>query len=414
MSTTRSIPVSAQSTRYIDLLPAGRPTSLPDPDSRPGEEYTRLFFYVRINTLKELNIPKDNNPRDQNIVLKVPRLISQSAQDKKNRYFHLRNRGLLLIAHSIKMFENGVMRLFMPETGDKDFGIADGATTYETLLEDLKHLETMDVVGEKLITVEVLASLDLDEVHDIVAARNTSNQVNRPSLIDHDGGFDFIKQALYGTDYSEKIIYRQNAKGAIFVRDVITALTTLNLDVKPLKPDVAMHGPNIYGNGDNIFTVFENNTATYNKFRKILPELLELHDYIGANLARLYIQGYSNVRPGQLKTIFDDKTPYGSDKTPFTGQSANRSAGCVPVFPHKAVWLACLGAFRCMIVEKDGAFGWDGTLKDMKARFDLVGHKMAAKTRRLLDDLPGASDANDLGRGWTLWESMYELLLKTA
>lgn len=401
---------------YIDFTPINEVARLRDPE---GSGHDRIWFNVRIDTLPS-NIPLDPNPRDQNTATKVAKDIAASARDPKEKYFHIMNRGFLMVGHSIERLSNGNIRVHLRKNVvDVEYGLGDGGTTYAVLVELLtKEAEIARVVGNKFITVEVLSRLAEDDVksmpfvvNKIVGARNTSVQVKETSLSDHRGDFDFIKQGLADTEYGEKIIFRENAEGVVDVRDVVFILTLLNPEVAPYerygdaKP---CHGCNIWGQGVASHRLFLNNKETYHKFRSILPDVLRMHDYVGKALADLYNNGYrGKVKAGSLKLCFTDRTPYkyNNTTTPFTGELPIGPGE--PRFPVKPLWYAIVGSFRSMVVERGDQFTWIMPFEDVLEKFDSVAHRMVAKARALgeLKDLDYVARHTN-----NLWEDMYNLM----
>ncbi len=394
---------------YVDFKPANGFTTQVD----PRLDFTHMYFDTKIGDLHTA-IPKDPNPRDQNIATKVAKEIAESAMALDGPgLFHLNNRGLLIVGEKVKMLENGSLRVYLPRLpGGPEFGLADGATTYEVLMNILRTDPDGPVVaGNKFVHVEVVAGLpdtpkypQVRIVNDLVGARNTSSQLTQDSDLDHQGLFDFVKGSLAGNSMNAQIKYRQNSPGKVRILDVANLIIALTPGIVPTGGREC-HGPNIYGQ-QNGFVLLQNNHDEMVRMAPLIPQILELHDYIGTNAGRHYNQGYKGkTKAGSLKSLFQEKTPYGEDVTPFTRQEATQG-----VFPQKALWHASVSAFRSLVELRDGVATWRVPFKKVLSTYDEVAHRMVQKARDLNE---GESKFDRLGRRPPLWEALYDLV-KTA
>src|SRR4030042_743243 len=76
-------------------------------------------------------IPKDPNPREQRIDYGIYRKVRESLEDADDLSFHLKNKGITILAHKVDYSpDKRVATVYLSE-GD---GIADGAHTYEIIL----------------------------------------------------------------------------------------------------------------------------------------------------------------------------------------------------------------------------------------------------------------------------------------
>lgn len=401
---------------FVDFIPVAGVAALRDPN---GTALTQLFFRVQVSSLED-RIPKDSNVRGQKITTKVAHKIRETAADPRNRWFHVYNRGMLITAAKVERLRDGeTLRVHLPHNRSVKYGLADGATTYEVLQDLMKsQVEKAAAFGNKFVTVEVLADFPSDENFksedlqtDLVAARNTSNQVPDSSIDNHRGEYNFIRDALLSTDYAKKIIWKQNDQvenhmAQVPVMDLVDMILYLNPDIKPMDradQEHVCHGSNIYGQGANARGIFRTNHESCEKFSEMLPSILALHDIVLSRLSSQYNEGYKHkVKAGSL-IFFDARTPYGYDKTPFDSLMAK------PVqYPSKVMLHAVMGSFRSLVVERDGKFCWKYPFPQIVALFEKAGARMVMKAKNMNNELRGRFD--DFGRGYMLWEAMFDIM----
>lgn len=389
---------------FIDFKPSNKVVCISNPD--PSKNSVNLLFTVKVADLHRA-IPKDPNPRAQKITTAVAKQIDATAKDPNDNNFHIINRGILMMASSVELLSTGFIRAWIPEREIERFGLADGGTSYEVLMDSVRTPGPFtDIVNSKHVRIEVIGNLQDPELqNNVVRAHNTSNQVKDSSIEDHKGGFDFIKRALDETTYSDRIAYKENTPG-FKIEDLILMLTFLNPDITPMEKRgnaPVCHGTNIWGQ-KNSWTMFKTDPERYWKFEHILPQVLELFDYIGLTAAEAYNRGYRghHVKAGSTCLFEKGKTPWGGASTPFTEE-------CATNYPVKAFWFMMFGAFRSFVVEKNGRFEWKIPFDQVLATFDKVGHLMVSKT---YNQVKGhGHDPDAMARSsYAPWELMYATL----
>lgn len=382
-----------------------------------GNQRSRMSFETGCLDLP-WDVPFDPNPRYQNENGKTACEIMQSLTDKALR-FHDRNRGILVVGESVKVLrENGVtwVEVAVPDKPNVKYGLADGGTTFKVIKKAVLNQKN-EIAALQCVTIEVVTGLSNEEVSELVRARNTHSQVSAISMIDQRGGWNFIKNALIGTGY-DNLIYVQNDKAHDFsVVDLTTMLIMINPYVKPSgykKSSEIVHGKNVYGQTVNNLRLFETYEESFHKFTNILPQVLQLFDHIGISLGSLYNKGYKGkVKAGGTK-LFQEGTPWDTDVSPFLGKESRLAKSDDDdnggFFPVKCLWLACFGAFRGMVVEKNGMFAWSMPYKDVVKCFDSTAHRIVAKVR---DICGGHPDPDKAARHTnSFWEDPFELLEK--
>ena len=188
----------------------------------PILEYKREFFPDKVN-------PRSHEEPSG----RVPRLIAESLATHPEE-FHLLNRGILVLADSCS-YDNQSQFLEITISSDETGGLADGATTDRVLsgMLDPSTLKQLNM-GDQ----EVLAALTSGFVHievvsgdyesrrvRLAGARNTSVQVKEFALENLDHKFDWLKDALDGSQFKDRIRYRENDPQPVDVRTVLALMT---------------------------------------------------------------------------------------------------------------------------------------------------------------------------------------------
>src|SRR5580658_6774476 len=158
--------------------------------------------YVRVGAFPHGKFPDDVNPRShENPTGRIPKLIEESLGERP-KWFHLLNRGLLVIAQKA-WYDNRSQTFHVLIESAETGGLADGATTdrvlanakkkvsladFETLLEK----EIPEQIKDSFVHVEVISG-DVEEMLvPLTGARNTSNQVKEFALENLGGGFEWL------------------------------------------------------------------------------------------------------------------------------------------------------------------------------------------------------------------------------
>lgn len=131
----------------IELRPTNGIVSLKDPEGLP---IVRQWLNVKVGDIPE--IPKDPNPRAQKTTTSVAKAIKRSASDDKERWFHLMNRGFFIIARKTETLPNGHLRIHLNSNKPGvDYGLGDGGTSYDCLMELLEDPSLVNLVKDKIV-----------------------------------------------------------------------------------------------------------------------------------------------------------------------------------------------------------------------------------------------------------------------
>lgn len=244
----------------------------------------KYFFYVKVDDVP-LGIPMGTNPRDQKLNSNVANAITDSLTSNDG-YFHLKNRGIVISAKSVK-YDNrkNVVTL---EFGDDDiYGNIDGGHTYKIVCEH--QGENL----EQYVQFEVMTGVE-DLIDSLAEARNTSVQVDAKSMAELKNNFDPIKEALEGMPFFERIAFKQNQvfvdettgknMRMIDAREIVALINMFNLD----KYNSDVHPIQAYSSKAKMLNEYLDNPELYRKYVNVIPDIFDLYDAIEMEFADAY------------------------------------------------------------------------------------------------------------------------------
>ena len=329
----------------------------------------------------------DPNPRDQNTDRRIYVEVKKSLLEGDGN-FHLKNKGITIIADSVTVGEDKKTHLIKFRPGD---GIVDGGHTYKIIREN-----RAECPQGQFVKVEILTGITNDLIVEIARGLNTSVQVQQMALANLDDRFTWIKEALDGMPYSSKIAYKQNQDGDFTVRDLISFLTLFNIAEYP---DASKHPKAAYSSKEACLTNYLKGQPNFEKLRKLLPDILSLYDYIHQNWKKLYNNKYKG-KGGKFKFAHDKKLkPY---PLIFLGTSVEQTLTDGALYPM-------LGAFRFFVEEdpKDGMYKWKvGSFAKIKKIFDEVGAEMVNITSNTSEN--NGRNPNAIGKDDSHWDNLYK------
>lgn len=257
-----------------------RKTFFERPDPQPHLDQIReLNGFVRVGDLP-LHVPAGCNPRKQNIDKGIYRQVVDSLViDKEDRIFHLKNRGITVLAQSIKNITHNDDHVLIDVEVPDSLGNVDGNHTQNIIDKFGSQNPT------QFVSVVIKAAIPEKFVSDLAQALNTNMPVTASSMADHRGLFDPIRATLETYPYSEWIGYRQNAPNVTATsKDLISLMWVCH----PSVPETKAWLPNwIYTQSGRVYDNFYNPTVDKDEFRAflmrmnpVLPDIIELFCYV--------------------------------------------------------------------------------------------------------------------------------------
>lgn len=282
-------------------------------------------------------ISKKPNPREQRIDWGIYKDVQKSLEDTSDWSFHLKNKGITLLAHRVDYSQDKkVATLYL---GDND-GIADGAHTYEIILDSQSKGNCPE---GQYVKFEIITGIPSTMMVDITGGLNTAVQVQEASLANLEGKFDWIKETIKGMLYSDKIAFKQNEKKDFDIRDIIAFLTLFNVEHEALKDRHPKEAYYSKGACLKLYVDDIEHTKSYEMLKPILKDILYLHDYIQIKAKDIYNEEKGG-KAGRMKGLFEHRKR-GKFRFIFMGEEAEYKLYDGALYP-------IYGAMRFLIEKK--------------------------------------------------------------
>lgn len=374
MSTRFTIPV--QSFRHIST-----------PFDEDGK-YNAIAI-VHVADLPDLKDWRRVNVREVKKTGRVPDRIRGSLET--NSDFVFLNRGLVVTVDDLN-FDNKTGQLTVSMSDPETHGLLDGGHTYEIVTDERDDLE-----GDQYIRIELLKGFRRDEILDIVEARNTSNQVQNKSLLNLQGAFEPLRQAVKGTRYANKIAYKENVDEPIDIRDLISYLYAF---VVQYDDALGSQPTKAYQSKAECLNYFEHNQERFQGIYPIARDIFELWDYIHLEFHRLYNEARGSGRFGNLTGVVKVKGRLKPVELHFIGEESEYRIPDAMKYP-------ILAAFRAVVEvnPKTGEFYWGKGVWPVDMLRGELGQALA---RQVGESIMDTRNPNKTGRSTLLWESCYQ------
>ena len=373
---------------HVFEIPTSYFRRLPDPFFKGAERYIALVAAADVPP----GIPLDPNPRDQNINRRVYQDVLESLRSPEDRSFHLKNKGITMIAESVKApGGRGPLRVKLRE----QHGILDGGHTYRIVLEGQQD----DPPPNQFVKFEILIGVDTDLITDIAGGLNTAVQVQEMSLANLSDRFDWIKESLSKKPYSSSIAYRENEGDCPYdVRDIIAFLDLFNVALHP--NEGADYPITAYRAKSTTLKQYLGSQESFMKLETILPDILELAETISSEARARH-----NEKGGKAGLLtFVEQRKKGLYDFPFIEKKGSHRLTNGALFPM-------LGAFRWMVEEADdGVFRWKGSFEEVKDLWRRCAGDLMRTTQETSAEL--GRNPNAIGKSKNHWARMHGIVLK--
>jgi hypothetical protein len=345
-------------------------------------------------TMRALDLPEGfsmaPNPREQNTNKRVYRDVRDSLDDVDNPTFHLKNQGITILASKVEYSPH-------KETATISFGdghgISNGAHTY-SIIQASREAGTCP--PDQYIKLEVLTGVPQYLAPDITGGLNTAVQVDDASLMNLEGRFEWVKDALSHTPYGDKISYKQNEDGVFHITQILALMHLFNVN-KNVYPS---HPKEAYTSKSQCLKVYDSDEASFQMLKPILPEILELHDYVHINSREAYNKQTKGSAGAMTGVYFHKKK--GVHNFIFINAQNEYKLYDGALYPM-------LGSLRFLIEQKPGddVYSWKlGSFKEVLAFFDSVAPDLVDTTYKT--SLVYGRKPNAIGKDDNHWDNMYK------
>lgn len=379
---------------------------MPDPTI---EGANRHLFLVQADHVPQ-GLPKAPNPRAQKTDKGIYKDVAKSLLNEEGSVntFHLKNKGITLIADSVKELDDSTYEVgFSPLQG-----IVDGGHTYEIVLAGQDRIRdsrdgVVDGAGasaiDQFVKFEVWTGVPQELWAEIAGGLNTAVQVQEWSLANLKDRFDWIKDLLAGEPYFRKIAFREfEADAAYDVRDIIVLLEMFNIFDYP--NDGEEHPTKTYNNKGDVLDRYledaeKNNGAKYKALAPILKDILRLHDHISMTAPGIHNKG--GGKAGKL--AFVEKKMRGEWEFHFVGGKSEYRLNRAALFPM-------LGAFRWMVKRTASGVEWRGGFDQVINIWEQSASELMRATQATSDEFGRKLTA--LGKSRNHWATLHSTVAK--
>jgi len=355
---------------------------MPDPTFK-ANGVDRHILFVRVPAfppgLEERLDPNARRPDTDRRVYKEVK----SSLESNDGLFHLKNKGITLVARRVEKLEEDEYALVLEEND----GILDGGHTAHLIAEANRTLGRS--LANQYVKMEVLTSLEPTLISDIAGGLNTSVQVQLMSLQNNRGGFNWLKALSDGKPYASRIAWSENDEGDVDARELIAILSMFDIASYPADPD-ATQPVTAYSSKEATLKRYVEDPTGIQRLSPIVGDILELYDHIALHSRSLWNDGRG--RFGALKWVRQ-----GTRVLPFINET-------VDAVPLPSALLPLVACFRQFITERDGGLGWDRPFAQIKAEWLEQGLTLL----RMTDDACNAAahNPNKMGKSSAHWSGL--------
>ncbi|MFA5156840.1 MAG: AIPR family protein [Candidatus Omnitrophota bacterium] len=366
----------------------------PDPlNSTQVEETYSIEHHVLLCKAKDVpsGISKEPNPREQRIDLGIYKDIQTSLEDGEEPTFHLKNKGITLLAHSIDYSED--KKVATVYLGEKD-GIADGGHTYEIILNAISRGACPD---SQYVKFEILTGVPSSMAVDITGGLNTAVQVQEASLANLEGAFDWIREIIKREPYADKIAFKQNERKDVDIRDIVAFLTLFNVEQKSLK---GRHPREAYTSKAACLNLYKDDQDSYEMLAPILKDILYLSDYVHIKSREIY-NAETGGKAGGMKGVYEGRLR-GKFHFVFMDTDYEYKLYSGTLFP-------ILGALRYLVEKKPGqnVYSWKlRSFEEVKSFFNKIAADMVGITYNT--SINYGRKPNAVGKDENHWDNLYK------
>ena len=367
----------------------------PDPLNK-GTDGNSLNIEHHVLLSRAIDVPeaisKAPNPRAQRTDRGIYKDIRESLDNVTDLSFHLKNKGITILAHHVESSEDKkTVDLYLGE-GD---GIVDGAHTYQIILE-AQEAETCP--EGQYVKFEVLTGVTQDMGPEITGGLNTAVQVDDASLLNLKKDFNWVKEILKDTDFGSRISYMQNEKGDYDIRGILALMTIFNVNEFPYP---GLHPKDAYISKARCLELYGEHKDSFKMLKPILVDILLLHDYIHVQSRELWNKK-TGGRAGGMIGLFAPKKKRSNYPLVFMGVEIEQKLYDGALYPM-------LGAMRFLVEQKDGEDVYSWKLKsfnEVKTFFDEVASDLVATTYNT--SLTYGRKPNPIGKDENHWDNTYK------
>jgi hypothetical protein len=364
-----------------------------DPFTSAAQAIERNVFFVPVTDLPS-GIPTAAGVKPPKTRWDVYRDVQASLLDKSGTpgLFHLKNRGLTLVARDVRKIEEDEYDIDL----GPGHGILDGGNTYRLIIETQQNPDVV-LPKKQFVKVEILTRVPDEWLPEMGNGLNTPMLSYGDSLLPLQDALAWIKDELKGESYFKAIAWSESERAPHDARDILALLTCFN--VTSYQNTGATHPVAAYDSRGVVLSSFEQDykqrSGSYERLRPILKDVLVLHDTIQLEFPKLLERG------GARFNEVVERAPKRPHEFVFLGtRSTERLA--------KGALLPVLASFR-WLVETDPATGlarWRDGFKGVLDRWRAASERLGALTIERCRE--GGDNPDALGRSASHWGALHK------
>jgi hypothetical protein len=314
----------------------------------------------------------------------------REALESRDEDFSILNGGIKVLCSSFSLKDGGNFMIVIND--DNTQGVIDGGHTYRTIQEFMETHPDYEK-GVKVSMEVICGKHAVERCVDIASARNTACQVKLISIMNAMGKFNPVKEAIKDFNWAAEVSWEENMPGRI-KGELLIALMML-FDIEHYGRRSGTHPCNAYNSFDGTLKMFNASIAkgydqsVYGKLVKLLPKIVELHDYVQLQIPRWYNE--AGGKYGALTSI-EAKKP---GKTLFSQEQMKYT---VP----EAIVMPILSSARMLLnFDDNGELVWSFNPYQF---FDIIGRDCS---RNLIRELCEYNDINKYLKLPKTWKDVY-------
>lgn len=367
---------------------------LPDPFYHTTHGTERHMFFVEIPEVPT-GISLGPSPRSTQTRWDVYKEAQASLLDKDCTpgTFHLKNRGITIVAKAVRRIEENVYEVDFAD----NHGVIDGVHTYKMILEALKNKD-IDIPRKQYVKIEILTNVPDEWLPEISAGLNTAIQMQSDRLLHLQKALRWIKEELKDQEYYKAISWAENERGAYDARELLCVLTCFNTTSYPNAGSV--HPVAAYDSKSIVLGSFEtehtqHNGKSYRRLRPIIKDILRLHDTI-----QLEFPKFCALAERDASGLIEEARA-APHKFLFLNTRSTERLARGALFP-------ILAAFRWMVEDDpdSGEVRWRGGFKNVVERWRAAGERMVIQTVEKSVEVGQNPDA--IGKSASHWGALHK------
>lgn len=377
------------------VFPSAFARRIPDPNFRSTHGIERHILFVRVRDVPK-GLPLDPNARLPNTRRQVYREVKRSLRNEEGvpGAFHLKHKGITIVAHSLSEVDGGFSVLMAD-----GHGILDGGHTYSLIRDQ----PTDELPEDQWVKFEILTRIPDDWIPELSAGLNTSVQVQSYSIDELAGLFEWIKTELRPHPYFDELAWKEGEEGQYSVKDLIGIFTLFHIGFFPNDEDG--HPVEGYEKKAKALKRFEDDQREehfqYQKLRPLLHDILTLHDVVRREAYEPY-----NQAGGKFGALaFVEKRKKGDFQFPFTGQDFEYRLMNGALYP-------ILGAFRWFVEENPhtGEYQWRGGFSNVLKTWRESAVELIRLTIQTSNEQ--GRNADSIGKSRSHWSNLHNHVAK--